>query len=118
MNKYRNRKVATKTDGTFDSRKEYKRYMYLKFLEESGAIADLKKQVRFELIPAQKLSTPRVDKKGVRQLTERAVNYIADFTYSKDGAFVVEDTKGMRTPEYVIKRKLMKWIHGIEIKEV
>lgn len=44
--------------------------------------------------------------------------YIADFVYHEDGMQVVEDTKGVRTADYIIKRKLMLWVHGIRIKEV
>ena len=78
-------------------------------LERAGEISSLECQVPFELIPTQKLSTGK---------TERAVNYIADFTYWQDGHFVVEDAKGVRTKEYVIKRKLMLERHDIEIREV
>ena len=65
-------------------------------------------QVAFELIPAQKA--------GGR--SERACKYVADFVYTKSGEVVVEDVKGHRTPEYIIKRKLMLWRHGIAIQEV
>ena len=52
-------------------------------------------------------------------VVERAVKYIADFVYTgEDGKTVVEDTKGMKTPAYIIKRKLMRWVHSISIKEV
>ena len=44
--------------------------------------------------------------------------YIADFAYMQDGKYIVEDTKGVKTPEYVIKRKLMLWLQGIRIREV
>ena len=56
----------------------------------------------------------------MRALLERACSYIADFVYTdcKTGQTIVEDTKGMRTREYVIKRKLMLYMHGIRIKEV
>jgi hypothetical protein len=64
--------------------------------------------VKFELIPAQ-----RIDGKVV----ERACGYVADFVYMENGQQVVEDTKGMRTQEYRLKRKLMLWVHGIRIKE-
>jgi hypothetical protein len=51
-------------------------------------------------------------------VAERRCVYVADFVYTEDGKKVVEDTKGMRTKEYVIKRKLMLYIHHIKIKEV
>ncbi len=53
------------------------------------------------------------------KIIERAVNYIADFVYiGKDGSIICEDTKGYKTKEYIIKRKLMLYMHGIRIKEV
>lgn len=108
MAKYGNRKVIR--DGIeFDSIKECQRYCELKLMQRAGVISDLQLQVSFELIP-----THRIDGKVV----ERAVNYIADFVYKQDGVQVVEDTKGMRTKEYIIKRKLMLYIHNIRIKEI
>lgn len=108
MAKYGNRKIIR--DGIeFDSIKECQRYCELKLMQRAGVITDLQTQVSFELIPSQ-----RVDGKVV----ERAVNYIADFVYQQNGLKVVEDTKGYKTPEYIIKRKLMLYIHGIRIREV
>ena len=113
FNKYGNKK--TTLDGmTFDSRKEAKRYRELELLERAGEIADLKTQVKYELIPAQYV-------KG--KCVERAVNYVADFVYTDLAGkphTVVEDTKSTatRTKDYIIKRKLMLCIHGIQIKEV
>lgn len=95
----------------FDSKREANRYAELLILERSGQITGLNRQIRYELIPLQK------DESG--KCLERAVSYIADFVYKDiDGQTVVEDTKGMRTKEYVIKRKLMLYIHGIRIKEI
>lgn len=106
--KYGNKKVVR--DGIeFDSIKECQRYCELKLMQRAGLISDLQTQVSFELIPAQ-----RIDGKVV----ERAVNYIADFVYQQDGQKVVEDTKGFRTKDYVLKRKLMLWVHNILIREV
>lgn len=107
MPKYHNRSVII--DGIlFDSVHEARRYRELSLLLRAGAIADLKRQVHFELIPAQSWGTRR----------ERPVTYIADFVYSENGETVVEDAKGVRTKDYIIKRKLMKQIHRIEIREV
>ena len=106
--KYHSRKI-TRDGMTFDSVKEYRRYCELSLLERAGAIADLQRQVKFELIPTQ-----RVDGKVV----ERPCSYVADFVYKEDGKTVVEDTKGFRTTDYIIKRKLMLKVHGIRIKEV
>ena len=108
MSKYGNRKVIH--DGIeFDSVKEAHRYCELKLMQRAGVISDLQLQVPFELIPTQ-----RIDGK----LAEKAVNYVADFVYKQNGVQVVEDTKGVRTKEYIIKRKLMLWVHGIRIREV
>lgn len=100
----------TELDGiTFDSKKEANRYAELKLLERSGAIHNLQRQVRYELIPAQKKDGKTI---------ERACHYIADFVYEENGKTVVEDVKGYRTKEYVLKRKLMLQVHGIEVREV
>ena len=105
MRKYHNRKVEI--DGIkFDSTKEGERYLELKLLLKAGKIRDLQMQVEFELIP--------------KQAGERACKYKADFVYhmADTGKMVVEDVKGKRTREYIIKRKLMLWRHGIKIVEV
>jgi hypothetical protein len=106
--KYGNRKVNR--DGvTFDSAKEARRWSELLILEQAGAIQNLQRQVRYELLPSQRIGG---------KVAERAVHYVADFVYEQDGAVVVEDTKGFRTADYIIKRKLMLWRHGIKIREV
>lgn len=127
-NKYYSKKISA--DGMiFDSKKEFKRWNELRLLEKSGQIRDLKRQVKFVLIPAQREPDTRGPKGGIKpgRLLEREVAYIADFTYVENlpfageadtGVLVVEDTKGMRTKDYIIKRKLMLYIHGIRIREV
>lgn len=109
--KYGNQKTVT-GGMEFDSRKEANRWDELFLLQHCGAIKDLERQAKFELIPAQK------DENG--KVIERAVTYIADFVYTdeKTGERIVEDTKGMRTKEYILKRKMMLYFHGIRIKEV
>ena len=118
--KYHARKVTV--DGvTFDSRKEARRWSELRMLEQAGDIIGLRRQVKFVLIPAQRESDTVGPKGGVKRgrLLERECAYIADFVYErKDGSQIVEDTKGVRTPEYIIKRKLMLYVHGIRIQEV
>ena len=111
MSKYGARK-CTFNGITFDSQKEAQRWAELKLLERGKVISDLRLQVKFQLIPNQ------YDKNG--KLIERAVNYIADFVYTdnKTGQTVVEDTKGFKTKEYIIKRKLMLERYGIRIREV
>ena len=118
--KYGNAKAEI--DGElFDSRKEARRYLYLKHELDTGKISDLQRQVRFELIPAQREPDTVGPRGGVKKgrTIELACDYVADFVYrNEDGATVVEDTKGMRTKDYVIKRKLMLYVHGIRIREI
>ena len=118
--KYRNRKVYV--DGiVFDSIKEATRYNELRLLERAGAISELRRQVKYILIPAQK-EPDTIGPKGGKikgKLLEREVAYYADFVYQDEqGNTVVEDTKGMRTKDYIIKRKLMLLNYGIIIREV
>lgn len=108
MSKYKNRKITVGGE-VFDSQREYTRYRELVLLQRAGQISGLKRQVKFELIPSQK-----VDGKVV----ERACTYVADFVYQENGETAVEDTKGFRTKDYIIKRKLMLYVHGIRIREV
>lgn len=122
--KYGNKKIIV--EGIpFDSRKEARRYSELKLLERAGKIKDLELQKSFELIPAQYEDTGEVYTRGEKKgqpkrgkCIEKAVTYKADFVYIENGKTVVEDTKGFRTKDYIIKRKLMLHIHGIRIKEI
>lgn len=122
--KYKNRKIIV--DGIkFDSKKEAVRYKELKMLEKAGIIHDVQRQVKYVLIPAQYEPTSSVYVKGNNKgkpkkgkLIERECAYYADFVYTENGKTVVEDTKGVKTPEYIIKRKLMLYIHNIKIKEM
>ena len=125
MSKYHSKK--TEVDGIlFDSKREAQRYQQLKLMEKAGVICDLKRQVKYELIPAQDINGKCV---------ERAVTYTSDFEYyvlkplnvrtvmadpdaMAIGQHVVEDVKGMRTDVYKIKRKLMLYKYGISITEV
>jgi hypothetical protein len=108
MNKYHNKKV--RYNGiAFDSKKEARRYSELLLLERAGVITDLQMQVPFVLIPSQRING---------KVAERECKYIADFVYTENEKKVVEDTKGMKTKDYIIKRKLMLYVHGIQIKEV
>lgn len=98
----------TTVDGiTFDSRREADRYLVLKSMEEDGTIEDLRRQVRYELVPAFD-----VDGKHYRP-----VFYVADFAYVEDGKEVVEDVKGMATDVYRLKSKLFAQRYGKVIKE-
>ena len=111
MNKYGNEK--TEVDGIkFASRHEAKRYVELKYMERAGLIKNLQLQRVYTLIGTQK------DKDG--NVLERPVKYIADFVYTENGKTVVEDVKSpaTRTDVYKLKKKLMLYKFGIEIKEV
>ena len=100
--KYRNKK--TYVDGiAFDSKKEAARYQELKLLKKAGEIEGLALQQRFEILP----------KHG----RNRAVFYVADFVYVKDGKMVVEDCKGFRTDVYKLKKKMFEYKYDIEILE-
>lgn len=105
-------KYGAKKVGGHDSKKEHKRAGELKLKQRAGLISGLREQVSFELIPAHRGSDGKVD--------EHACHYIADFVYvdNASGETIVEDTKGVRTRDYVIKRKLMLAVHGIRIREI
>lgn len=132
--KYHSKKI-TRDGETFDSIKEYKRYCELLLLERAGEITNLRRQVKFVLIPAQYEPDTIGSRGGIKKgkLIERECSYIADFVYeyhklnrsdvprevySARVYTVVEDTKGFKTKDYIIKRKLMLQVHGIRIKEV
>ena len=126
MAKYKSKKV-TRNGITYASVKEYKRHCELLLLERAGVITNLQTQVRFELLPAfyQEYPTGEYYKRGAKKgqpkvkrlCIEQSVNYVADFVYECGGRRIVEDAKGVRTKDYIIKRKLMLWVHGIKIKE-
>lgn len=123
-NKYGNRKVIV--DGMeFDSKKEARRWRELTYMQKAGIIQDLKRQVKYVLIPTQREECHEVYQKGPRKgqpkqgkVLENECSYIADFTYYENGVLVVEDTKGVRTHDYILKRKMMLYIHGIQIREI
>jgi hypothetical protein len=132
--KYHNKKIVR--DGeVFDSIKEYKRWCELSLLERAGEITNLRRQVKFVLIPAQYEPDTVGKRGGIKKgkQIERECSYIADFVYeyhklnrpdmprevySARVYTAVEDTKGYKTKDYIIKRKLMLFVHGIRIKEV
>lgn len=97
--------VKTEVDGiAFDSKHEASRYAELRLLEQSGEITNLRLQVPFELIPKSKYGMP--------------IRYIADFLYNGiNGQLIVEDAKGVKTPVYRLKRRMMAEKYGIKIKE-
>jgi hypothetical protein len=95
--------VKTTVDGiTFDSKREASRWSELKLLEQKGEIRHLRRQVQFDLVVSGLLVT----------------RYRADFEYTDaEGNVVTEDAKGLKTPEYEIKKKLMLACHNITIRE-
>ena len=98
----------TTVDGiTFDSRREADRYLVLKSMEKDGDIEDLRRQVRYELVPAFD-----VDGKHYRP-----VYYVADFTYRENGHEIIEDVKGVKTDVYRLKAKLVAYRYGMNIRE-
>lgn len=110
--KYKNVKcTVTDLEGKdikYDSLKEMRRHQELLLLQKRGEITELDRQISIELIPVQYEGGKCV---------ERACNYIADFTYYRDGVFIVEDSKGYRTPDYKIKKKLLLHVFGFKILE-
>jgi hypothetical protein len=99
--KYRAERVTTE-DGSFDSKAEYKRWCTLKLLARAGVIGDLKRQVPF---PFEMDGTV-------------IFKWIADFTYTEKGSITVEDVKGVATPLYKLKKKLIQAKHNITIVEI
>lgn len=133
MNRTRRAKIGNKkvtVDGIeFDSKREARRYVELTLLQQAGKIEELELQKVFELIPAQYETFPRYGKKGQRlkdgkRCIEKGCVYKADFAYKQDGQLIVEDAKGYRDPasatyaKFVIKRKLMLWLHGVRVVEL
>lgn len=107
--KKRNKFSAVKTttaDGiTHDSKREASRWVHLQTMQRAGLISSLERQVRFQLVVNG----------------HKVCAYVADFVYVEAGARVVEDVKSEITrkrPEYRIKVKLMRAVHGINVREV
>lgn len=123
-NKFGAKKVKDPVSGrVFDSKREFNRYTELSLMQLAGEIKDLRCQVKYELLPSVYDFVEMTGKNGkvrlVRTCVERGVNYVADFVYrTKDGEEVVEDAKGHRTVEYILKRKMMLHFHGIRLHEV
>ena len=111
--KYHSKKVTVEGI-TFDSKKEAARFIKLRTMERDGLIKNLDLQVKFELIPSQRIGG---------KVVERACAYVADFVYEDmDGTRHVEDVKGYRGgvaySVFTIKRKLMLYVHGIMVEEI
>lgn len=116
--KYHSKKIVY-NGITFDSKREYLRYRELLLLERAGAITNLERQVKYVLIPAQyEVIGYTKTGKEKKKCIERECSYMADFQYIENGKTVVEDTKGFRTKDYILKRKMLLYFHGIKIREV
>ena len=127
--KYGNNKIKN-AFGTYDSELEWSRYVFLSNRQKEGEISDLRRQVEYLLIPAQygtEIRHLKTKDKEVRVLLERPCSYIADFVYERNGKTIVEDCKGedkqykgkrfsTETAAFKIKKKLMLYIHNIQIK--
>lgn len=113
MNKYGAKKIHV--DGmTFDSKAEYRRWCELKLLERTGEITELKRQVSFEVVPKFRYQDGEI---------QRALHYIADFTYKENGRLVVEDVKGCTQGAaydlFKLKSAIVGWIHdGLKVREI
>lgn len=112
-------KYGAKKSGGYDSKKERNRAQELELLERAGEISGLQKQVKFVVIETQREPDTVGPRGGVKQgkLLEKEAYYVADFVYYRDGKMIVEDCKGFRTKEYILKRKLMLKNYGIRIYE-
>ena len=121
--KYGNSKIKN-AYGTFDSQLEYARFIFLSNRQKEGEISDLRRQVEYLLIPAQygtEIKHLKTKDKEVRVLLERPCSYIADFVYERNGKTIVEDCKGAKaiiTETAKIKKKLLLWVHGIELRYI
>ena len=109
--------------GVFDSKSEYERYLLLLDMERNGLITDLKRQVTYELLPQQTKVVRKALKTKVKEVVkvaEQDMKYTCDFTYyDKDGEFIAEEFKGSRyciDDSIRIKKKLLYYVHGIELK--
>ncbi len=109
-NKYGNKKIYGNGE-KFDSKLEYERYKQLKLLERTGEIRNLRLQTKFVLQPAYTKNGKKI----------RAIEYFADFTYydTRKEKMIVEDTKGIKTEVYKIKKKIFEYKYpDLEIVEI
>jgi uncharacterized protein DUF1064 len=104
--KYGNRRFVNE-EGRWDSKREYARWCDLKLLQSSGKISELRRQVVYDLLPQCTLGGRR----------HRPIRFVADFVYIEDGEKKVEDSKGFKNRLYMLKRRLMWQLLGIEVIE-
>jgi len=123
--KYGNKRL-TIDDVTWDSKREYQRWLVLRQAEKDGLISDLERQPKFELIPAimeTYIKHLKTKDKVCERTAQLPITYTADFRYVKDGKAVVEDVKASPhmaalDPKFLIKEKLFRWKFGFPIKRV
>lgn len=118
--KFNNKKMET-PDGTFDSKGEWERWLFLKEARNNGQISDLRRQVKYTLIPTQyrtEIVHLKTKDKEVQRVAEREITYTADFVYEKNGEKVVEDYKGFPNDRWPLKKAMMLYFHGVAIREV
>ena len=118
--KFNNKKMET-PDGTFDSKGEWERWLFLKEALKNSQISDLRRQVKYTLIPTQyrtEIVHLKTKDKEVQRVAEREITYTADFVYEKDGKTVVEDFKGFPNDRWPLKKAMMLYFHGVAIREV
>lgn len=127
-----NNKMMTTPDGDFDSKGEWERWLFLKDAERRGQIAELRRQVKYVLLPTQyrtEIVHLKTKDKEVQRVAEREVTYTADFVYKVprrtpiDGPCgvyetVVEDFKGFPNDRWPLKKAMMLFFHGIAVREV
>lgn len=122
--KYGNKVTKTADGQKFDSLKEKNRYHILLMKQKAGIIVGLKRQVKFELLPAVYEDVEvelKTKTKIVSKCIYRATEYVADFVYEEDGEEVVEDVKAshwFQDPVYKLKKKMMYYFHNIKIREI
>ena len=121
--KYNNKKIVNEF-GTWDSKKEFQRWLVLKEAEAQGVITDLQRQVKFELIPAVRekyIKHLKTKNKECERTLQLPITYTCDFQYTKNGETIVEDVKAspkMLPKDFVLKEKMMFALKGIKIKRV
>lgn len=121
--KYGNKTVLHEGE-KYDSKKELNRFLFLRDAERRGLISDLKRQVKFELIPAikeQQIVHLKTKDKIIERTVQLAISYTCDFSYMKDGQLVIEDVKAspqMLPKEFQLKFKMMRYFHGITVRLV
>ena len=121
--KYNNKKIVNEF-GTWDSKKEFQRWLVLKEAEAQGVITDLQRQVKFELIPAVRekyIKHLKTKYKECERTLQLPITYACDFQYTKNGETIVEDVKAspkMLPKDFILKEKMMFALKGIKIRRV